>query len=87
MRKDLKVRKIVREIIEGKITEIINYEITGGDFCGRILDNLPEVLNPCVGDVNDVVSLNSSDFKIDQQVIDDFINHITDYSMSMMKID
>ena len=82
--KKLKVMKhvelIVREIIENKISEIVNYEIEGNEFVNRVIDQLP------INDETDVFSDNTNVKVLDKELFDKFVDHLTEISMSRLKV-
>jgi hypothetical protein len=74
------VELIVREIIENKISEIVNYEIEGNEFVNRVIDQLP------INDETDVFSDNTNVKVLDKELFDKFVDHLTEISMSRLKV-
>jgi hypothetical protein len=74
------VELIVREIIENKISEIVNYEIEGTDFVNRVTDRLP------IDDETDVFSDYTNVKVLDKELFDKFVDHLTEISMSKLKV-
>ena len=74
------VREIVKGIIDNKIFPIVHYEIGGTDFVNDVIDQLP------TDDETDVVSNLSNIKELDMELYNKFIDHLTDISMSTIKI-
>jgi len=77
----IEIREIVRGIILNKISDIVDYEIHGSDFVNRVIGELPET-----DQETDIISTFKEGKEMDMELYNKFIDHLTDLSMSRMKI-